>query len=98
MASKVNEVIACMQGTEAGNGRCIALVGELGKSGISCRIYPNRPSPCREFANWLADGSPNPDCQRIRAKIGLPPLESVDIRRLARMTLGLPGKIAVHIQ
>ncbi|MEY4139674.1 MAG: hypothetical protein RLZZ371_1856 [Pseudomonadota bacterium] len=74
MASKVNEVIACMKGTESGNGRCIALVGELGKTGISCSIYANRPSTCREFANWLEDGSPNPDCQRLRAQIGLKPL------------------------
>lgn len=74
MATKVNDVMACMKGTEAGNGRCIALVGELGKSGISCSIYPNRPTPCREFAVWQEDGSPNPHCQRLRANIGLPPL------------------------
>ena len=74
LTSKVNEVIACMKGTEKGNGRCAALVGELGKSGIGCTIYANRPTPCREFANWLEDGTPNPECQRLRAGIGLPPL------------------------
>lgn len=74
LASKLNNVIACMKGTEAGNGRCVALVGKLGKNGISCSTYPNRPTPCREFAVWLKDGTPNPDCQRLRAQIGLPPL------------------------
>lgn len=74
LASKLNDVMACMQGTEAGNGRCVALRGELGQPGIGCAIYPNRPSPCREFANWFDDGTPNPDCQRLRIKIGLPPL------------------------
>lgn len=90
MVSKVNALIVCMKGTEAGNGRCIALVGELGKPGISCSIYGNRPSPCREFANWLDDGSPNPDCQRLRSKIGLPPLNAL----LPRALVGggeLPG-------
>lgn len=74
MTSKLNNVMACMKGTEAGNGRCVALVGTLGKDGISCSIYPNRPTPCREFAVWLQDGTPNPDCQRLRVRIGLPPL------------------------
>lgn len=74
MTTKVNAVIACMKGTEAGNGRCVALVGELGKEGISCSIYQNRPTPCREFANWFDDGTPNPECQKLRAGIGLPPL------------------------
>lgn len=74
MASKVNDVIACMKGTEAGYGRCVALIGTLGQPGIHCAIYPNRPSTCREFSNWLDDGTPNPDCQKMRARIGLPEL------------------------
>ena len=76
LSSKVNDVIACMQGTETGQGRCVALIGELGQPGIGCRIYPNRSSTCREFANWLDDGTPNPECQKLRAKIGLAPLEA----------------------
>lgn len=74
LTSKVNDFIACMRGTETGRGRCIALRGELGQAGIGCGIYPQRPSTCREFANWLPDGSPNPECQRLRAMIGLKPL------------------------
>lgn len=65
---------ACMKGTENGGQRCIALRGEIGQPGIFCTIYEQRPSPCREFPAWLEDGSPNPDCQRVRARFGLPPL------------------------
>ena len=53
-----------------GGGRCISLRGELGKPGIHCAIYENRPTPCREFDIWLPDGTPNPDCQRLRAALG----------------------------
>lgn len=74
LAARVNDVLACMRGTELGNGRCVALDGELGRPGISCRIYARRPTTCREFANWFADGTPNPDCQRARAEFGLAPL------------------------
>lgn len=74
LTSKVNDFIACMQGTETGHGRCIALLGQLGQAGIGCSIYANRPSTCREFANWLEDGSPNPECQRLRGMLGLAPL------------------------
>ncbi|WP_215779964.1 YkgJ family cysteine cluster protein [Paludibacterium sp. B53371] len=74
LASQLNPVMACMKGTETGNGRCIALRGTLGSPDIRCSIYPQRPSPCRAFNSWLDDGQPNPDCQRLRAGIGLPPL------------------------
>ena len=73
LASQVNRVMACMKGTETG-GRCIALEGELGKAGIRCKIYPSRPSPCREFAAWTEDNTPTPECQRLRRHIGLSPL------------------------
>lgn len=72
--SKLNNVMACMKEDETGNGRCVTLIGKPGKSGISCSIYPNRPTPCREFAVWLKNGTPNPDCQRLQVQIGLPPL------------------------
>ena len=62
----VTQLSACMKGTEMGGGRCISLRGELGKPGIHCAIYENRPTPCREFDIWLPDGTPNPDCQRLR--------------------------------
>lgn len=77
MATMLNPVMACMKGTEAGRGRCIALRGTLGQPGIACTIYENRPTPCREYPTWLDDGNPNPDCQRLRAAIGLPQLLAV---------------------
>ena len=77
LVSKINDVMVCMKGTEAGHGRCIALSGELGQAGISCSIYARRPTPCREFAAWLEDGNPNPQCQRLRAGIGLAPLPAL---------------------
>lgn len=64
----------CMQGTEQGSGRCVALRGTLGQPGIHCDIYEQRPTPCREFDMWEADGSPNPDCQRLRLTLNLPAL------------------------
>ncbi|WP_153116790.1 YkgJ family cysteine cluster protein [Rhodocyclus tenuis] len=74
LTRRISALLVCMQGTEKGRGRCIALRGELGQPGIACSIYAQRPTPCREFAPWLADGTPSPDCQRVRAFIGLPPL------------------------
>jgi Fe-S-cluster containining protein len=74
LVTQVSALRGCMKGTEYGGQRCIALRGELGKEGISCAIYEQRPSPCREFPAWMEDGSPNPDCQRVRKAIGLPPL------------------------
>ena len=81
-ASKVNPVMACMRGTEAGHGRCVALEGELGQPGIRCRIYPNRPSTCREFDPGLEDGQPNPRCQALRDELGLSPLGPAPTTRL----------------
>jgi Fe-S-cluster containining protein len=65
----------CMEGTQDGGGRCVALKGTIGQPGIGCNIYSNRPSVCREYPVWQDDGSPNPDCQRLRAAAGLPLLE-----------------------
>lgn len=73
--SQLSPLRACMKGTEIGGNRCTALQGEIGQPGIRCEIYASRPSPCREFETWLPDGTPNPDCQRLRLAIGLALLE-----------------------
>ncbi|MYN14642.1 YkgJ family cysteine cluster protein [Pusillimonas sp. TS35] len=78
LVTEVAPLRACMKGTEYGGQRCIALRGELGQPGIHCAIYEQRPSPCREFPAWMDDGTPNPDCQRMRKAIGLPPLPARD--------------------
>ena len=59
---------ACMKGTESGHGRCIALQDD-GR----CGIYAQRPSVCREFPVFMADGSFNPECVRLRALHGIAP-------------------------
>jgi len=74
LVTQVSPLRGCMKGTEYGGKPCIALRGELGREGIHCAIYEQRPSPCREFSPWLEHGEPNPDCQRVRMGIGLPPL------------------------
>jgi len=74
---QVGPLRAAMKGTEIGNGRCVALRGEVGSPGVHCGIYEQRPSPCREFEPWLADGTPDADCQRVRARFGLPPLPAL---------------------
>mgnify|MGYP001161916872 CR=1 FL=1 len=74
---QVGPLRAAMKGTEFGGNRCVALKGNIGQAGIHCSIYEQRPSPCREFEPWLPDGRPEPDCQRVRAKFGLPPLPAL---------------------
>lgn len=68
MVSYLTPKLCCMKGTEAGNQRCIALIGELLTPNIKCSIYENRPSPCREFRVIQEDGSLNPKCIELRDK------------------------------
>ncbi|ATA22239.1 hypothetical protein EDC48_11854 [Gibbsiella quercinecans] len=65
--------LRCMQGTNSKSPRCTALDGEIGKA-VSCSIYLNRPSPCREFDQSGLNGLRNEACDRARARYGLPPL------------------------
>jgi Fe-S-cluster containining protein len=73
MTEHLQQHLRCMKGTNQTPRRCAALLGEVGV-GVRCTIYEQRPSPCREFPVFHADGSPNEACQRLRAGIGLPPL------------------------
>src|SRR5690554_2161289 len=72
LVTQVSALRGCMKGTEHGGKPCVALRGEVGQDGVHCGIYEQRPSPCREFPTWLAERSPNPDCQSFRKAIGLP--------------------------
>lgn len=65
--------LRCMQGTNGKSPRCRALQGEIGKA-VSCSIYRQRPSPCREFEQSGENGSRNEACDRARACYNLPPL------------------------
>lgn len=64
---------ACMKGTEKSPVRCVALVGTPGER-VSCSIYENRSSTCREFDILNEDGSLNEACTRARAINGLGPI------------------------
>ncbi len=57
---------ACMKGTEAGHGQCVAQQPD-GR----CGIYDQRPSVCREFPVFMDDGSMNPECLRLREMYGV---------------------------
>lgn len=66
---------ACMKGTEKAPARCIALVGTPGEH-VSCSIYEDRSSTCREFDIFNEDGTANEACTRARAVYGLPPINA----------------------
>lgn len=72
---QINPTRVAMIGTDAKPARCIALAGEVG-SCVSCTIYEQRSSPCREFDAAWVNGQPNPSCDAARAAHGLPPLEA----------------------
>lgn len=67
-----------MRGTDHNEPYCVALAGEIGRA-VGCSIYARRSSVCREFPASYHDGrTPNPDCDRARARHGLPPLRPED--------------------
>lgn len=69
-----------MKGTDRKHPHCIALAGEIGRT-VACEIYDQRSSTCREFPASYHDGqTPNPDCDRARARHGLGPLRPEDWR------------------
>lgn len=68
LTDAVSPHLRCMKGTASKPARCVALEGEVGK-GVSCSIYPQRPSTCREFGVLEADGSPNARCVALRAQL-----------------------------
>lgn len=68
LTEAVSPFLRCMKGTSSKPVRCIALEGEPGKQ-VSCSIYGQRPSPCREFDVLEADGTPNPRCAELRKKL-----------------------------
>ncbi|WP_342623231.1 YkgJ family cysteine cluster protein [Pseudomonas alkylphenolica] len=72
---QINPTRVAMIGTDSKPCRCISLEGEIGK-GVSCGIYEQRSTPCREFEAAWVDGQPNPSCDAARAAYGLPPLEA----------------------
>ena len=67
-----------MRGTDDGGAiRCVALEGVVGEN-TSCRIYAQRPTPCRAVRASYEDGTPDAHSDRAREKHGLPPLSEGD--------------------
>ncbi|MFH8134660.1 YkgJ family cysteine cluster protein [Pantoea osteomyelitidis] len=73
LTEPLNLFLRAMRGTNSLAPRCVALQGEIGGC-VSCGIYAERPSPCREFNMSGEDGIANDACDRARARYGLPPL------------------------
>jgi Fe-S-cluster containining protein len=71
---KITPHLVAMQGTLQSPPRCTALEGDIGQT-VSCKIYEQRPSPCREFRPSWEDGDRSERCDQARAAHGLPPLE-----------------------
>lgn len=65
LTEKVHHNLLCMKGTNSNTPRCIALRGEVGEQ-VSCAIYEQRPSTCREFNAYELDGTPNMRCFKLR--------------------------------
>lgn len=67
----------CMRGTNYPPVRCLALNGNIGQA-VSCVLYEQRPSPCREFGITFLPGEQRFDvgdldrCNEARAAWGLP--------------------------
>lgn len=67
-------VVCTLKGTDKKHRpACVALEGTIGKK-VNCRIYNNRPSPCRNFLASYEDGIHRPRCDEARIKHGLRPL------------------------
>ena len=73
LTEPVNNFYNCMKGTNSKNPRCIALLGEIGQS-VSCSIYEQRSSTCREFNMLDAEGNIDGHCTKARAIHGLLPV------------------------
>jgi uncharacterized protein len=68
----------CMKGTnKKHHPKCVALDGRIGEQAC-CSIYPNRPTPCRNFKASYEDGKPNGRCDDARTNHGLKPLRRED--------------------
>lgn len=75
LTEQVTPFLRAMCGTHPIPTRCVGLEGTPGDA-VNCAIYENRPSTCREFNAWMAYGTSNPACTRVRNRIGLPALDA----------------------
>jgi Fe-S-cluster containining protein len=82
LVEPVSPFLVCMAGTKHDGGRCVALSGMIGTE-VSCTIYADRSSACREF------GDESARCDQARARHGLPPLRSEQLLELDQDPLKL---------
>lgn len=74
-ADDLNAFLRVMKGTNKKySRRCAALSGKIG-SAVSCDIYNNRPTPCRDFMASYENGERNIRCDEARLAHGLRPLK-----------------------
>ena len=66
-----------MKGTNSKSPRCIALIGQIGRS-VYCDIHPRRSTVCRDFPPSYENGVVNERCDQARAAHQLPPLTPED--------------------
>lgn len=87
-----------MRGTNDRAPRCVALQGDIGGC-VSCGIYEQRPTPCREFSMSGEEGIHNKACDRARARYGLPPLFAPSLPHITE-SYALPGapELPEHVQ
>ncbi|WP_130835133.1 YkgJ family cysteine cluster protein [[Erwinia] mediterraneensis] len=78
LTEPLNLFMRNMRGTNASTPRCVALQGEVGGC-VSCGIYDQRPTPCRDFMMSGENGVHNDACDRARARYGLPPLSAASL-------------------
>ncbi len=74
---KLNVHHFVLKGTNQSPARCEQLQGHLGRH-VSCGIYENRPSPCREFSASFENGIHDERCDQARRSIGLNSLTQAD--------------------
>jgi uncharacterized protein len=77
LTQPVTPHLLAMKGTDQEKPHCQALEGIVGQS-VSCRIYQNRSSTCRNFKASFEDGTHSPICDEARIKRGLVPLTAQD--------------------
>lgn len=77
LTEKLNDFRLQMKGTRGLKPWCIALTGDIGQ-GVSCSIYEERSSVCRDFQPSLLDGVVNERCNRARKAHGLGPVTPGD--------------------
>ena len=83
---KISSDTSAMRTKNSQHERCIALEGHIGKQ-VGCRIYTNRPSPCRNFKASYEDGEPNQRCDECRLARGMKPLTPRDWEKIKRVEL-----------